>query len=327
MGSAHHPGSNERWAESIVQEVGLDPAWLDRDASGLSGGERQRLAIAVALRTDPAILALDEPTSALDPASARRVAEVLRARSGRDGLTTIAVTHNRDHAAWLGDRAVVLEAGKVADRGTTADVLARDDASFWVRGGRRAMIAPGWLGVAWAGLPLLACMGLLAWLRLGQVGPMAVALVRLVVLLWMLGIVLKAVFAADSPWVVMLTASAMLAVAAHTVGARQPRRRWLIRLESLVAMGLGIAVPMAVCVTLALRLKPWYSPSTFIPLFGMILGNSVTGISLAAERLAADPRGGPRPGRATARPRGDIAAGGDAGDASGRARRADARDQ
>jgi putative ABC transport system ATP-binding protein len=123
--------SSPRDPAGALDEVGLDPAWLDRDASALSGGERQRLALAVALQTEPAILALDEPTSALDPASARRVAELLRRRSERDGLTTIVVTHNRDQTPWLGDRTVALDAGRVVDEGLTADVLARADASFW----------------------------------------------------------------------------------------------------------------------------------------------------------------------------------------------------
>lgn len=117
--------------EAALTEVGLDPSWLDRDAAGLSGGERQRLALAMALQNAPAILALDEPTSALDPSAARRVAEALRIRSGRDGLTTIAVTHDREHAAWLGDRTAVLDAGRVVDLGRTSDVLERDHASFW----------------------------------------------------------------------------------------------------------------------------------------------------------------------------------------------------
>jgi ABC-type glutathione transport system ATPase component len=117
-----------------LREVGLDPSWADRDAAGLSGGERQRLALAVVLQTDPILLALDEPTSALDPASARLVADVLRERSERDRLTTIAVTHNREHAAWLGDRAVVLDAGQIVDRGPVGEVLARADASTWSPG-------------------------------------------------------------------------------------------------------------------------------------------------------------------------------------------------
>ncbi len=118
-----------RLAEALG-EVGLDPSWLDRDASALSGGERQRLAIATALGLDPEILALDEPTSALDPASANRVADVLVSRS-KLGLRTIIVTHNRDQASRLGDWTVRLEAGKVVDQGPTAEILARADASVW----------------------------------------------------------------------------------------------------------------------------------------------------------------------------------------------------
>jgi ABC-type methionine transport system ATPase subunit len=117
-------------AEALI-EMGLDPDWLDRDASGLSGGERQRLAIAVALRAEPEILALDEPTAALDPASARRVAEVLARRFETQGLRTIVVTHHREHAAWLGETAIVLDAGRVIDQGPTAEVLARADAAVW----------------------------------------------------------------------------------------------------------------------------------------------------------------------------------------------------
>jgi putative ABC transport system ATP-binding protein len=123
------PPARENLADSLA-EVGLDQSWLDRDAAALSGGERQRLALAVALAAGPEILALDEPTSALDPASARRVAELL-ARRTSGGLRTIAVTHHREHAAWLGDTAVVLDAGRVIDQGPVADVLERVDAGLW----------------------------------------------------------------------------------------------------------------------------------------------------------------------------------------------------
>ena len=116
-------------AEALV-EVGLDPGWLDRDASAFSGGERQRLAIAMALGLEPEILALDEPTSALDPASAERIAEVLAKRS-KSGLRTIVVTHNREQAARLGDWTVRLEGGRVVDQGSTAEILARADATVW----------------------------------------------------------------------------------------------------------------------------------------------------------------------------------------------------
>jgi putative ABC transport system ATP-binding protein len=113
-----------------LEEVGLEPGWLDRDASSLSGGERQRLAIATALGLEPEILALDEPTSALDPASAERLAGVLASRA-KSGLRTIVVTHNREQAARLGDWTIRLEAGKVVDQGSTAEVLARADSRVW----------------------------------------------------------------------------------------------------------------------------------------------------------------------------------------------------
>jgi putative ABC transport system ATP-binding protein len=124
------PPDAGRLAEALA-EVGLDPDWLDRDAGGLSGGERQRLALAVALQAKPEILALDEPTAGLDPAAARRVAEVLAHRSLSEGLRTIAVTHHREHAAWLGDVALVLEAGRVVDQGPVSEVLARVDQAIW----------------------------------------------------------------------------------------------------------------------------------------------------------------------------------------------------
>jgi putative ABC transport system ATP-binding protein len=119
-----------------LDEVGLDPAWLDRDASALSGGERQRLAIATALGLQPEILALDEPTSALDPAAAQKIAAALERRS-ESGLRTVVVTHNREQAARLGDWTVRMEAGRVVDQGPTPEVLARADSSIWASSDRQ----------------------------------------------------------------------------------------------------------------------------------------------------------------------------------------------
>jgi ABC-type methionine transport system ATPase subunit len=113
-----------RWLDA----VGLDPDWLSREARALSGGERQRLAIARALAADPEILALDEPTSALDPLAARRVADLLERESESRGLRTIAICHQREHARWLGDTAVVMDAGRVVEVGPLAEVLAKYEA-------------------------------------------------------------------------------------------------------------------------------------------------------------------------------------------------------
>jgi putative ABC transport system permease protein len=65
---------------------------------------------------------------------------------------------------------------------------------------------------------------------------------------------------------------------------------WALRLEAFAAMGVGMAAVMAVSIRLGLRVTPWYEPRVVIPLLGMILGNSVTGVALAAERLESDLR-------------------------------------
>ena len=111
--------------ERALHEVGLDPSSLDREAAGLSGGEAQRLAVAVAWMNEPEILALDEPTAALDPASAWRLADSLARRCATKAHRTIAVCHQREHVSWLGDDLVVLEAGRVADRGPVSEILDR----------------------------------------------------------------------------------------------------------------------------------------------------------------------------------------------------------
>jgi putative ABC transport system permease protein len=149
---------------------------------------------------------------------------------------------------------------------------------------------PDWIGLAWAGLPLTACLGLLAWQRLGQVRSIAIATARLVLQMMLLALVLRAIVAANNPWLVLAIAFVMLATAAHTVGARQKLHRWEIRLEAFGAMAVGTVLVMAVSIRLSLKIEPWYDTLTVIPMLGMILGNSVSAVSLAAERFESDLR-------------------------------------
>lgn len=149
---------------------------------------------------------------------------------------------------------------------------------------------PTWIGVAWAGLPLAAALALLAWRRLGQVGPMAIAAARLVLQMMLLAVVLRTIAAASHPGLVLAIALAMLATAAHAVGARQKRHRWELRLQAFGAMAVGAVVVMAVSTRLSLQVEPWYAPLTVLPMLGMILGNSVTAVALAAERFESDLR-------------------------------------
>ncbi|AKH43988.1 ATP-binding cassette subfamily B protein [Altererythrobacter atlanticus] len=98
----------------------------------LSGGEKQRVAIARTLLKDPPILLLDEATSALDTRTEQEIISTLRRVSER--RTTIAIAHRLSTIADA-DRIFVMDAGRLAESGTHAQLLSRDGlyAEMWQR--------------------------------------------------------------------------------------------------------------------------------------------------------------------------------------------------
>jgi len=89
----------------------------------LSGGQRQRVALARALATNPSVLLADEPTSALDPETRASVLNTLHNIRDQFGVTILIITHDIHSAAAICDEITVLDAGRIAESGSTHQIL------------------------------------------------------------------------------------------------------------------------------------------------------------------------------------------------------------
>jgi molybdate transport system ATP-binding protein len=120
-------GSAKREARALAHE------WLERldlveyarqRPEALSGGQAQRVALGRALTSDPRLLLLDEPLAALDAGTRASVRRDLRRHLATFAGVRVLVTHDPVDAHVLADRVVVLEAGRIVQAGTLAEVTA-----------------------------------------------------------------------------------------------------------------------------------------------------------------------------------------------------------
>lgn len=104
---------------------------VDRFPAELSGGQRQRVSLMRALMLSPELLLLDEPLGALDPLVRAALQEDLKTVVAELKQTVIMVTHDLAEAAYLGDRIVLMNEGRIAQEGSIDD-LRRNPANSFV---------------------------------------------------------------------------------------------------------------------------------------------------------------------------------------------------
>ncbi|WP_257875709.1 ABC transporter ATP-binding protein [Anaerococcus sp. Marseille-P3625] len=111
----------EDLALKTIEMVGLK-GYENRKPSELSGGEKQRVALARSLVVKPKILLMDEPFSALDQKLRERMQLEIRKIHKEFKLTTIFVTHDQAEAFKMADEVIVLNKGKIIDRGNPSKI-------------------------------------------------------------------------------------------------------------------------------------------------------------------------------------------------------------
>jgi putative spermidine/putrescine transport system ATP-binding protein len=119
-------------AERVDAVLGLVNLMHHRDSrpARISGGEQQRVALARALVQEPELLLLDEPLSNLDAKLRVKVREDIREIQQRLGITTVIVTHDQEEAMSMSDRIAVMNAGRVEQFSTPAELYARPQTEF-----------------------------------------------------------------------------------------------------------------------------------------------------------------------------------------------------
>ena len=113
-----------RKLEESLQAVGLQRL-AERYPSQLSGGEQQRVSLARALIKEPEVLLLDEPLSNLDAKLREQMRFELKDLQRRTGIPILYVTHDQAEALAMSDRLAVMNAGRIIQIGTPAEIYTR----------------------------------------------------------------------------------------------------------------------------------------------------------------------------------------------------------
>jgi putative ABC transport system permease protein len=149
-------------------------------------------------------------------------------------------------------------------------------------------ISLSWFEVGVAAMLLVINALISIKLRLGLEKQIVWSSLRMTVQLFLLGLVLKQIFEIASFVPVMLLAAAMTVIAGVSAVRRIDHSYTSIYATAIFAVWTSSWIVTAVTVLLVVRPQPWYSAQVVIPLLGMVLGNSLTGISLGFDRFLSE---------------------------------------
>ena len=148
-----------------------------------------------------------------------------------------------------------------------------------------SLIELTWVQVAWASGLMIIAIGLSALQKLGLAWNLAIATVRTILQLLMVGYLLAIVFALKNPWAVLVIFMMMLIVA--TVVARNRISKQIPALPFWLGATLFVSTTftLAYINVLVIRPEQWYDPQYVIPLAGILLGNAMNASAIAGERF------------------------------------------
>jgi putative ABC transport system permease protein len=149
------------------------------------------------------------------------------------------------------------------------------------------VISLGVLDLSVAAFLLIMLSAVSLYMNLGLEKRMLAGGLRMVIQLLLIGQVLRFLFTDTNPWWIVCMSLVMLAVAAREVRVRQKRKLrgfsgyWI----GTASMFISSFTVTFLALTVMVQVRPWYTPQYAIPLLGMVLGNTMTGVALASDRL------------------------------------------